>query len=246
MAAVESLVTHPRSQVNPVAATSVYWIGDGSVRNLGWLKIDGIDWQVSYDWDMGDIGAFNIGAQGTYYLHREGQTSPDVDITDAYHTQVGQDSTGTLTTGVPTIPYLIYRARLGWANGPWSLTGFMDYQSHYYHTQTAPPNVNGNKCTSSAFGAPAGGTFPCYQDNYGNGPQPPWMSFDISIGYDTGFDPANEYLQNIGLQFIIQNIFDKHTDYLYKPGTQGGPPCTCNPLRVDFGRQVSFVITKTW
>jgi len=243
MATVANLLTHPRSQINPAAATDIYWIGDGSVRNLGWEKIDGIDWNISYDWDMGNIGAFNIGAQGTYYLHRKGQVDVGGIIDDAYHTHVGRGSTA--TEGVPTIPYLIYRGRLGWSNGPWSVTGFMDYQSHYYHTQASPPNVNGNFCTSTAWGAPAGGTFPCAQDSYSNG-SPPWYSFDVSIGYDTGFDPANEYLQNIGISLVLQNIFDKHDDYLYKPGTQGGPPCTCNPLRTDFGRQVSFVLTKTW
>jgi len=65
-------------------------------------------------------------------------------------------------------------------------------------------------------------------------------------GYDTGDDPANTYLKNIGLQLVIQNIFDKHADYQYKGTNTGGSGCTCNPLRADYGRQVSFIITKTW
>jgi hypothetical protein len=138
-----------------------------------------------------------------------------------------------------------YRGRLGWSNGPWNVTGFVDYISHYYHTQNAPPNVNGSLCTSTAPGAPGGGTFPCYNNVYSN-LVPPWYSFDLSIGYDTGDIPANPYLKNIGLQLIIQNLLDKHADYQYKPTNAGGPPCTCNNLRALYGRQVSLVISKTW
>ena len=34
-----------------------------------------------------------------------------------------------------------YRARVGWSDGPWSATLFMDSQSHFYHGQSAPPQV---------------------------------------------------------------------------------------------------------
>jgi len=246
MTAVAGLMSNPRSQVSPQAQTAVYWINDGSVFNQGWLKLDGIDWNWSYDWDMGDVGAFNIGAAGTYYLHNFSETTPGAPgsaVTDGFHTTVG--SSNAESHGVATLPPLKYRARLGWSSGPWSVTGFMDYISHYKHTQSAPPNVNGNFCTSTAFGAPGGGTFPCFQDQYDNG-VPPWYSFDLSVGYDTGDDPANNYLKNIGLQLIIQNIFDKHSDYQYKGTNTGGSGCTCNNLRPDYGRQFSIILTKTW
>ena len=54
----------------PSVATSVLWINDGGIFNAGYTKLQGLDWNVSYDWDMGDIGAFNAGVVGTYYLHR--------------------------------------------------------------------------------------------------------------------------------------------------------------------------------
>ena len=75
---------------------------------------------------------------------------------------------------------------------------------------------------------------------------PPFYSFDLSFGYDTGEDPANNYLKNISVQIIIQNIFDKHADYQYRITSQGGQPCTCDLLRSDYGRQVSLIVTKTW
>jgi outer membrane receptor protein involved in Fe transport len=246
MSAVAGLLANPRSAADPAAQTMVYFINDGGTFNQGWQKLDGIDWSFSYDWDMGDIGAFNIGANGTYYLHNYSNTvpgAPGSETQDGFHTVTGSKNAQSI--GVPTLPTFRYRGRLGWSNGPWTVTGFMDYISHYYHTQGAPPNVNGNLCTSSSFGAPAGGTFPCFQDGYSN-QLPSWYSFDLSMGYDTGDEPANNYLKNIGIQVIIQNIFDKHADFQYRTASQGGQPCTCDILRPDYGRQISLIVTKTW
>jgi hypothetical protein len=50
--------------------------------------------------------------------------------------------------GVTTDNQLVYRARLGWSKDSWSVTGFVNYSSHFYHTQQAPPNVNG-QCVSA-------------------------------------------------------------------------------------------------
>src|SRR5262249_34379355 len=130
--------------VQPQAASLMYFLNDGATFNVGWVKLDGIDWQFSYDWDMGNLGAFNIGATGTYYLHQLGDTQPGTpvsDVTDDFHTTVG--SSNAEAHGVATAPRLIFRGRLGWSNGPWNITGFMDYHSHYYSSQASPPNVNG-------------------------------------------------------------------------------------------------------
>lgn len=246
MRSVSSLMANPRATVDIAAQTITYFINDGGIFNQGWQKLQGIDWNWSYDWDMGNIGAFNIGAIGTYYLKQQSETMPGAMgsvIEDSFNTNTG--STNAFSRGVSTLPRLRYRGRLGWSNGPWNVTGFVDYQSHYYHTQGAPPNVNGNFCTSTAFGSPAGGTFPCFNSAYNN-IQPPWYSFDLSFGYDTGDVPSNPYLKNIGIQVIIQNIFDKKSQYQYRTQTQGGQPCTCNPLQGLYGRQVSLIVSKTW
>ena len=248
MDAVDTIMSNPRSGVVPSARTLVYWLNDGGTFDIGWQKIDGVDFNVSYDWDMGNIGAFNIGAIGTYYMHSYTDNTPgapgDV-VTDGLHTTTG--SSNALSVGVPTLPIFHYRARAGWSNGPWSMTWFMDYFSHYFHTQSAPPNVNGATCTSTSFGAPAGGTFPCFNNGYTN-ELPPFYSFDLTLGYDLGDQPANDYLKNISIQMIVQDIFNKHADYQYRTASQGGQPCTCDLLRgtYDYGRQISLIVTKTW
>ena len=146
-AAALALLSNPRSAVNPAFSTLAYWINDSGTFNKGWLSVEGIDWNVSYDWDMGDIGAFNVGAVGTYYLHQLQQNAPGAPVTDVlYNTTI---NVGTLTmTGVESLPRFKYRARMGWANGPWNFTTFMNYESHFFHTQTLPPNVN-NQCIAA-------------------------------------------------------------------------------------------------
>ena len=68
------LLDNPRNTVDPQAKTLIYWINDGGTFNKGYIKLDGIDFQGSYDWDWGDVGAFNVGITGTYYLHQKQQT----------------------------------------------------------------------------------------------------------------------------------------------------------------------------
>jgi iron complex outermembrane receptor protein len=244
--AVQSLIAHPRAQIDAAAKTLIMWINDGGVFNKGWIKMEGIDWQWSYDWDWGDIGAFNIGMTGTYYLHRRTQTVDGAEIVDDFHQTINRDLPNE-AEGIATLPRMLYRARVGWSNGPWSATLFMDHRHHYYHTQSAPPNVNGNFCASNggldAYGG--GGTFQCAIQDYTN-LVPSYYTFDLSLGYNTLDMPANEYLRNIGVQLVVQNVFDKHSNFLYKGAAIAGGPCTCDPIYSNIGRQISVIVTKQW
>jgi iron complex outermembrane receptor protein len=239
---IVGLLNNGRNPVPFNALTRIYWINDGGTMNKGWQKTDGIDWSASYDFDTGDFGAWNIGMVGTYYLHQTSQATPSDPITDMFHTTLA--SVGNVAQiGVESLPRMHYRARLGWSNGPFSVTGFVNYDSHFYHTQGAPPNVNG-QClsTGSSLG---GGTFPCLIEGYSN-LMPAWYTFDLSLGYDTGDTPANEYLRNIGIQLVVQNVFDRHPAYEYRISTGGGNPAAYDILKSDVGRTISVILTKTW
>jgi hypothetical protein len=224
------------------ALTSILWINDGGTVGIGFLKIEGVDWQASYDWDWGDLGAWNTGITGTYYLHRYQLAAPGAPILDQYH-QTLSSIGGLAQAGVETLPRMRYRARLGWSTGAWSVTGFMDYQSHYYHTQGGPPNVN-FQC-AAAGGTLPGGTFPCLINNYSN-VQPAWYTFDLSFGYDTGDTPTNDYLKNVGVQLVIQNVMGKHPAFQYGPSNSGRSPAAYDILKPDLGRIWSVTLTKTW
>jgi len=236
-------LAHPTNQVPAGARTLIFWINDGGTQNRGWQKTQGIDWTISYDWDLGDIGAWNAGMSGTYYLSQKAARVAGGNVTDVlYHTDLSSVG-GIAQLGVESLPRFKYRARLGWSNGPYSVTGFMDYQGHFFHTQTAPPNVN-FQCLA-AGGTVGGGTFPCAISNYTN-IEPSYYTFDIALGYDTGDTPANEYMRNISVQLVIQNIFDKHAPFEYRTATGGGNPCACDISKSLFGRQTQIRVVKTW
>ncbi len=238
---VVGILADPRNTVPVAEQTKVLWLNDGGTFNLGYQKMQGIDWTASYDFDLGDLGAWNTGITGTYYLHQYVQSVPGTPVFDSFHSLV--DNGTQQFAGVETLPRLKYRARLGWSNGPWSVTGFMDYQGHFYQTQSQPPNVN-NAC-QTAGGTLPGGTFPCLVTGYTN-IEPAWMTFDLSIGYDTGDTPANDYLKHMGVQFVINNLMDKHSPFEYRIGTGGGNPAAMDILKPNNGRQISLILTKTW
>ena len=97
------------------------------------------------------------------------------------------------------------------------MTAFADYVGRYYHNQQPPPNVNGHFCVANGGldEAGNGGTFECAIQDYTN-VLPAYTTFDLSVGYSTMDVPANEYLRNIGVQIVIQNIMDKHGQYQYR------------------------------
>jgi outer membrane receptor protein involved in Fe transport len=247
--AVTGLITHPNATVSPQAQTLIMWINDGGTFNKGWQKLDGVDWSASYDWDWGGLGAFSVGWVGTYYLHNKTENIPGAPgsvVEDSFHTTFNLGEVNQ-SNGVESLPRLRYRARLGWSNGPWSITGFMDYVSHFFHAQNPPPNVNGNFCaTNGGLDANGGGgTFPCAISNYTN-LQPSFYTFDVSLGYNTLDEPANEYLRNIGIQLVIQNIMDRRSPFEYRISTGAGNPAAMDILKSNIGRTISLIVTKEW
>ena len=152
---------------------------------------------------------------------------------------------GVAQNGVESLPRFKYRARLGWSNGPFSVVGFMDYASHFYHSQTAPPNVNFQCLVAGGTVGATGGTFPCALNNYTN-IEPSYYTFDLSFGYDTGDDPVNDYLKHISLQLIVQNIMDRESPFEYRVATGGGNPCACDITKGLYGRAFQVRVVKTW
>ncbi len=241
---VNAILRDPRNPVPLAIATSVLWINDGSTGNFGWVKLQGIDFNVSYDIDAGDWGAWNAGISGTYYLHNYrvndvSATDPEAGVVqDNFHTTIGSFN-GIQQTGVETLPRMKYRARLGWSDGAFSVTGFVNYTSHFFNTQNAPPNVN-FACVT-AGGTVGGGTFPCAINNY-TGIVPSYYTFDLSLGYDTGTQPANPYLQHLGIQLVVQNIMGRSPAFEYRTAQ----PVAFDVTQSDLGRSFGIVLTKTW
>jgi hypothetical protein len=68
----------------------------------------------------------------------------------------------------------------------------------------------------------------------------------LSFGYDTADRPANEYLRNIAIQLVVQNVMDRHASYEYRISTGGGNPCACDILQTLYGRVISLRLQKTF
>jgi hypothetical protein len=245
-AMVAGLLNDPQNAVPPGSLTSILWVNDGAIGNFGWIKQSGIDFSASYDFDAGDLGAWNVGITGTYYLHQYTANNPTAAvpnpvITDDFHTDAGTVG-GVAQTNVTTSPRMRWRGRLGWSNGPFSVTGFANYVSHYYNTQNVPPNVN-FQCTTTG-GTVSGGTFPCAISNY-TGLEPSYYTFDFSVGYTTGNMPENDYLKNIGLQFVVQNVMNRLPPFEYQIAA-GSTPTAFDVSKNNLGRTFSIILTKTW
>jgi hypothetical protein len=243
---VKAVLNDPQNPVPPNVLSSVLWVNDGAIGNWGWIKLQGVDFNASYDFDAGNLGAFNAGIVGTYYLHEYQANNPSVAIpnppvTDVFHTDAGTVG-GVDQPGVPEMPRMRYRARLGWSDGTWSAAGFVNYVGHYFNTQNAPPNVN-FQCTG-AGGTVGGGTFPCAISNY-TGMEPAYYTFDLSLGYNTGELPASPWLQHIGIQFVIQDIMNKLPPFEYQIAS-GSAPAAFDVTESDLGRTFGIILTKTW
>lgn len=244
---VRAILNDPQNPVPPSILTSVLWLNDGAIANWGWIKQQGIDFSASYDFDAGDLGAWNTGIVGTYYLHQDTANNPSAAVpnpavVDAFHTDAGSLNNGADQAGVTEMPRMRYRARLGWSNGPLSVTGFVNYVGHYFNTQNAPPNVNFG-CTTSG-GTVGGGTLPCTISNY-TGIQPAYYTFDLSLGYNTGDIPANDYLKRIAIQLVIQDITNKLPPFEYFIQS-GNAPAAFDTTESDLGRTFGIILTKTW
>jgi iron complex outermembrane receptor protein len=242
---VQRALAHPTNTVPGVVQTLIYWINDGGTMNKGFQKTTGIDFNASYDWDLGDLGAWNTGVTGTYYISQPAARVAGGPVSDVLYNVDLASVGGVAQNGVESLPRFKYRARLGWSNGPWSVVGFMDYSSHFFHTQTAPPNVNFQCLVAGGTVGGTGGTFPCAINNYTN-IEPAYYTFDLSFGYDTGDQPVNDYLKHISIQLIVQNIMDKVSPFEYRIATGGGNPCACDITKSLYGRTFEMRIVKTW
>jgi hypothetical protein len=219
---VQLLVGNVGSNVPLSAVSNITWIADGSFLNSGWLKLGGIDFQASYDIDLGDYGAFNIGTTGTYYLKDQTQILPGGPITDAINFNGVNNGT--------TIPVLLTRSRLGWATDAYSITLFWNHNSHFFTQQPLPP---------AAYLA----KFPNYSDI-----EPAFDTFDLVLGYNTGDRPANDFLKNIAITLNINDLLDRHASFSYNVASNGNSAVAfVNSSNEPYiGRFISLAVNKRW
>jgi iron complex outermembrane recepter protein len=213
--ALAFLYANPLGAIQNIPMSSVQWINDGASRNVGNEDQEGIDFNASYDWQLADFGAWNTGITGNYQFH---------DRTATLNGESGIDIFD--TAGLALRSRMRYRARLGWANDEGlSVTAFMNYQAHFFTTVPFPP---------TSYLA----TYPDYSNLV-----PSQYTFDVSVGYNTGDTPANDYLKRINITFAVNNILNRQPPFEYG-GT--GTQVAVNGLTIvgPLGRAWRLTLTK--
>ena len=71
------------------------------------------------------------------------------------------------------------------------------------------------------------------------------IGWDLSIGYQTGEAPANQYLRNIGIQFTINNILNKEPPFQVGARGNGSIRAFDNNFS-DLQRSFTLTLTKVW
>lgn len=103
------------------APATVYYLLNNDQGNLLNLHVQGVDFNVMYRVPTENVGAFILGAAGTYY------TKFDQDFGDAPFSVL---NTSGLNTTFPSIQQR-YRFQAGWQTGPFSIDAFMNYTGSY-------------------------------------------------------------------------------------------------------------------
>jgi uncharacterized protein (DUF927 family) len=74
---------------------------------------------------------------------------------------------------------------------------------------------------------------------------PATVYFDLSVGYQTGEMPTNTYLRNIGVQFTINDLFDKPPPFQVGARGNGSIRAFDNSFP-DLQRTFTLTLTKVW
>jgi hypothetical protein len=220
----DAVLAHPANRVpTSIPASNVKFITDSTARNIGSERLDGIDFNIRYDWEMFNLGAFVARMNGTYFIEQtEDNGFGEISISP----YVGNNSFSGF--GNSTASRLRARYQLGWTdpNDQFSVNLFANYRSHRH-----------------IGGPPAGFVFApgqVWQDL-----QPETYYFDLSLGYNTGETWSNPYLHNINVTFVALNFLDRRPPLRFTTGGQDGSyayDSSYDPI----GRQLSVTISKAW
>jgi outer membrane receptor protein involved in Fe transport len=221
-------------------------IADTATKNIGFQALDGVDFNFSYDWLMGnmygiDLGAWNAGFAGTYNLKNDSQDTATSPLISNF--TLNQDS------HLQKVRFHVgYRGDFD-GGSALSVTAFANYIGHFGpSTNPLPPSCfqTGNAACSTY-----GSAFSQYtqQSNltYVVGTV---TTFDLSIGYQTGSSPVSDYMKNLRFQITLNNVLDTDPPFQYAiapPG--GGKPhafytATNSPEINPNGRIINITMTK--
>jgi hypothetical protein len=255
-AIIDELIATGRASFDPAAIPNIKFLDITSDFNAhGWAEISGIDFDVRYDWDMGEWGAMNVRASGYYELRNRSQDGPG-ELIDSSYTQVRRED-GLVDGANSGHQMQRMRFNLGWTDGFFSVVAGASWRPHRFGGGTPPacfwhPDFGPGSCYpgSPYSPSPANPATPpghIAQDNqrFAGVYQPSDMFFDLALSYQTGDGPMNPYLQNLRIGLNINNVLNRLPGPIdYDPRTSSGSPRIREGN--DFQRTVAVTVTKNW
>jgi iron complex outermembrane receptor protein len=167
-------------------AGPIYYLYAHDETNFLYLRVQGIDFDASYDVDMGDYGNFHIGDYLTLFT----QFKEGYDGANYFSIKGTSGFNGTFAS-------LEYNTRLnlGWTLGPWGIDAFVNYMPGYHNwnsTSVTPLNPN-------ALGVPTAG------DKVGS-----WTTLDLNMSYSF----ADGWLGGDQVYVHVNNVFDQDPPFI--------------------------------
>jgi iron complex outermembrane receptor protein len=164
----------------------IYYLWAHDETNFLYLRIQGIDFDATYDIDLGDYGTFHIGDYLTLFT----QFKEGYDGANYFSIKGTSGFNGTFSS-------LEYNTRLnlGWTGGPWAVDTFVNYMPGYHNwnsTSVTPLNAN-------ALGVPTAG------DKVGS-----WTTLDLNVAYNF----ENGFLGGDQIYVHVNNLLDQDPPFI--------------------------------
>jgi hypothetical protein len=148
---IDDLIATGRASFDPSAVEFIKFIEMSSIFNAdGWAEISGIDFDVRYDWDMGDWGAFNVRASGYYETRNRSQDGPG-ELIDSSYTQVRRED-GMVDGANSGHQMQRMRFNAGWTDGNFSVVAGASWRPHRFGGGTPPGCFWATGVGSTVFG----------------------------------------------------------------------------------------------
>jgi len=164
----------------------IYYLWAHDETNFLYLRIQGIDFDGTYDVDLGDYGNLHFGDYLTLFT----QFKEGYDGANYFSIKGTSGFNGTFAS-------LEYNTRfnLGWTIGPWAIDTFVNYMPPYHNwnsTSVTPLQPN-------ALGTPTAG------DKVGS-----WTTLDINAAYTF----ENGWLGGDQVYVHVNNVFDQNPPFI--------------------------------
>lgn len=189
--------------------------------NLASLKMDGIDFSLSYGWDTAGAGNFDLFMRGTSLFSYEIQGTPVSD----YENQLGHYS----SLGNPV--KLRTQQGLRWSKGDFGTTLSANYVSDY-------ACYTGCYVASGQYAIPVLATEPVRIGS--------WLTYDLSMDY--GLDRFGGLFRDTRVLLTVNNLLDRDPPFV-NGGTAAGDAIP-DPYDVAnatvLGRTLALTINKRW